>query len=402
MIGKRMIGKRGTALMIGILLFTGLFVALPNIVQAQEQGLVQCGGRTIAPLTTPIPDGWTKISDTQMAKAQPACDFCHLFALLSTILNFIFFTIVPPLAVVLIMIGGFFFFLSAGDPAKQQKGKDVLSAVVVGIILTYGAWIFINTLLAGMGVAEWTGLKSWWKIDCELGELQYTAPASVELPASPISARENFQYYCQADPKWKDVCELGASGCGPTSLAMVLASFGARCDGQLCTPPQVDAIFLSKGWRTCDSGSNMTTALTSDWLTKSGSGKLNFESRPILGVNYLPEKDLRDGSNWITPTQAQINLMKEYLDNGYLIIASSQWYTCRGNCSQARIDSGEGINHIIVIDGINNVSGSSPTISVRDSNNCSSRDGKEIAGNRTQFIDSFPWYYAFALKPRQH
>ncbi|MDP4009268.1 MAG: peptidoglycan DD-metalloendopeptidase family protein [bacterium] len=142
----------GVILVVVALLFVGLFAIVPGIAQAQEQvGLVPCGGTN-----------------------QPPCDLCHVFSLLNNILNFIFFRVVPPIAVVLIMIGGFFWFLAAGDPAKVKQGKDVFSAVVIGLILIYGAWIFVSTSLTWMGVAQWTGLGSWWQVDCELGKLQYT------------------------------------------------------------------------------------------------------------------------------------------------------------------------------------------------------------------------------------
>jgi len=28
------------------------------------------------------------------------------------------------------------------------------------------AWVFLNTFFDYIGVAEWTGLGSWWQIDC--------------------------------------------------------------------------------------------------------------------------------------------------------------------------------------------------------------------------------------------
>lgn len=161
----------GVILVVIALLFVGLFAIVPGIAQAEEElvpqeGLVPCGGAN-----------------------QPACDLCHVFSLLNNILNFIFFRVVPPIAVVLIMIGGFFWFIAAGDPGKVKQGKDMFSAVAIGLILIYGAWIFVSTFLMWMGVAQWTGLGSWWQVDCKLGDLRHTAskaPSTGRPFGSPV------------------------------------------------------------------------------------------------------------------------------------------------------------------------------------------------------------------------
>lgn len=98
------------------------------------------------------------------------CTFCHLFVLVNEVVNFVLFDIIPLVAVLLIILGGYYFFLSAGDPSRVEKGKKILMALAGGVFLMYGSWLIVSVLLSGIGVSEWTGLGSWFEIQCDIGE----------------------------------------------------------------------------------------------------------------------------------------------------------------------------------------------------------------------------------------
>ncbi|MBI1971521.1 MAG: hypothetical protein HYS52_01575 [Candidatus Wildermuthbacteria bacterium] len=98
---------------------------------------------------------------------QRACDFCDLFALAANIINFVLGTIVPPVAALLVVMGGFYLLTSGGDPQKQTRGKTILTAVVIGLIIVYAGWLLINTIFQSIGVAEWAGVGKWWRIECQ-------------------------------------------------------------------------------------------------------------------------------------------------------------------------------------------------------------------------------------------
>lgn len=174
-----------------------------------------------------------------------------------------------------------------------------------------------------------------------------------------------FVYYCQGNIAWQQ-CSLGKAGCGPTSLAMVLSSFGINL-----TPPQVDQIFQDNGWRSCgDSPTRLAAVLQSLWLKDLG-----FE----VGSNLIRGSSL-------DPSQA-----KAYLDGGYLIIASSHNYPC-ANCTAV----GKLVDHIFVVDAVDL---SSNTVDIRDPNNCSYANGNdENQSNRVKSINSFAWLYAYPIK----
>lgn len=113
---------------------------------AQGQALVPCGG----------PDC--------------PCTLCHFFLMLQRIVNYLLFSIAPILAVLMIVIGGAMMmsaYASQSGAEKINQSRKLFGAIVVGLIIIYGAWILINMFLATIGVAEWTGLRNWWEIECE-------------------------------------------------------------------------------------------------------------------------------------------------------------------------------------------------------------------------------------------
>ncbi|MFH1656286.1 MAG: hypothetical protein ABH956_00745 [Candidatus Nealsonbacteria bacterium] len=137
-----------------IISFLGLFVFSPFIVNAQTrsgcptQGLVPCGGSSCP------------------------CKLCDFFKMIERIVDFILFGIVPALAALMIAIGGFMYIfaylgVAGGGPEMLSTAKNVFKAVILGLLIVYGAWLIINTFFMVIGVADWTGLRQgWWTINC--------------------------------------------------------------------------------------------------------------------------------------------------------------------------------------------------------------------------------------------
>jgi len=120
-----------------LLSFFGL---LPEAAQAQ---LVPCGG-----------------------EGQPECELCHLFVLFDNIVKFVLRNLVPPIAALMLVIGGGMFFMAAGDSSKVNKAKSVITSVVIGLLIVYGAYLLVNSFFWAIGVAEWTGLQNWFEYPC--------------------------------------------------------------------------------------------------------------------------------------------------------------------------------------------------------------------------------------------
>ena len=103
------------------------------------------------------------------------CEFCDFFVLFDNIIDFLLIpcalnsgaAIVPLLAALMIVVGGGMYILSAGNPAMISRAKSLFIAVVIGLVVIYGAWIFVNTFLMLIGAADWEGFgRGWWKIPC--------------------------------------------------------------------------------------------------------------------------------------------------------------------------------------------------------------------------------------------
>ncbi len=95
------------------------------------------------------------------------CTFCHFFVMFNRIIDFVLIDIVPAVAVLLLVIAGIYFFTAAGDPNKLGEAKKIITAVVLGLLIIFSSWIFINMFFDFIGVSEWTGLRQgWWQIDC--------------------------------------------------------------------------------------------------------------------------------------------------------------------------------------------------------------------------------------------
>jgi hypothetical protein len=113
-------------------------------------------------------------------------------------------------------------------------------------------------------------------------------------------------------------------------------------------PLQVDVVFQQNGWRAgCGAGSDDYSAITSSWFTGQG-----FTIGPNLANGGL---DLEG--------------MKSYLDQGYIILVNANNYPCKG-C----VDQFVGVGHYITVDSVD-VAGN--RIHTRDPNNCSYSTGQE-------------------------
>jgi hypothetical protein len=96
------------------------------------------------------------------------CQLCHLFKLVNNIINWVLFAFVPIIAPVFIVIGGLYILVARGDPGTYTQGRNVLTATVIGLIIIYTAWVLLSTVLTSLGVASWTGLGTWWQIQCSV------------------------------------------------------------------------------------------------------------------------------------------------------------------------------------------------------------------------------------------
>ena len=94
------------------------------------------------------------------------CKLCDLFDMIHRIVQFIMIDIAPAIAVLLMAVAGFYYIISPQDPGNVIKAKTIFKNVTIGLIIIYGSYLAVNFLLGSFGIAEWTGLGSWYKITC--------------------------------------------------------------------------------------------------------------------------------------------------------------------------------------------------------------------------------------------
>ncbi|MBI4142768.1 hypothetical protein HY480_02755 [Candidatus Uhrbacteria bacterium] len=78
------------------------------------------------------------------------CGNCQLsdFVGLAVEVSRFIFGISGSLALAMFIYGGYYWLTAAGIADRVDKGKKAMVAAVVGIIIIFGAWILVNTLLA--------------------------------------------------------------------------------------------------------------------------------------------------------------------------------------------------------------------------------------------------------------
>ncbi|MCC7160392.1 hypothetical protein IT399_01540 [Candidatus Nomurabacteria bacterium] len=86
------------------------------------------------------------------------CDFTALMTLVDTVIKFLLFKMVIPIAAILFTYTGFLIVTAPGAEAKT-KAKDTFSSVVIGLIIAVAGYLIVKTLLSILGYdGAWIGL----------------------------------------------------------------------------------------------------------------------------------------------------------------------------------------------------------------------------------------------------
>ena len=115
-------------------------------------GLVPCGRNCNDPTTDGIDE------------SKP-CQLCDFFVMIDGWIDGLLIMVVPPLAVLMIVIGGWMYIVSQGNPEMLSKAKKLFTAVVIGLLIIYGAYLIVGMFLWGIGLNTWTHdiYHNWWE-----------------------------------------------------------------------------------------------------------------------------------------------------------------------------------------------------------------------------------------------
>jgi len=131
------------------IIFLSLVTCLLSLSSAQAAGLVPCGTERDAKgnITNP-------------------CTWCHLMQLVKNVINFLMY-LVFPLAAIMIVVGGIMIMTAGGSTERVAKGKEIVTAAVVGLLIALLSWLIIDTII-GIIAVGWDSLKigPWNKLKC--------------------------------------------------------------------------------------------------------------------------------------------------------------------------------------------------------------------------------------------
>ena len=94
------------------------------------------------------------------------CEFCDLFVMINGIIKFVMFTAVPIVATLMLIIGGAMFLFAGAKPDILSKSTGIITAVVIGLVVIFAAWVIVNTVMTKIGIIESSSFLNWWKIGC--------------------------------------------------------------------------------------------------------------------------------------------------------------------------------------------------------------------------------------------
>jgi small-conductance mechanosensitive channel len=84
--------------------------------------------------------------DPALPPNQPgACDVKAFITWIKQVINFMF-TIAIPLGVIFIVYGGFVIMTAGGSGDRVEKGKGIIKAAVIGLVIALSAYLIITAL----------------------------------------------------------------------------------------------------------------------------------------------------------------------------------------------------------------------------------------------------------------
>jgi hypothetical protein len=93
------------------------------------------------------------------------CGFCDLLVVGMNIINILIQASLLIVGVVVIW-GAFLMITSAGSQSKYEEGKKKITSAVIGLVITLGAWVIVNTVFIAIAAISGAEKISWNSIQC--------------------------------------------------------------------------------------------------------------------------------------------------------------------------------------------------------------------------------------------
>jgi hypothetical protein len=116
--------------------------------------------------------GETRAGDKEKGepKTVRSCDLCELLHSAQIIIRW-FWQISIPIGIGFIVYGAIIIMIAGGSTERVQKGRQVITSAVWGVIIALAAWILINTLISALVSKEFKlkdrkFIENWYEIKC--------------------------------------------------------------------------------------------------------------------------------------------------------------------------------------------------------------------------------------------
>ncbi|MCM2339260.1 MAG: pilin [Burkholderiales bacterium] len=128
-------------------------------------GLVPCGTERYAENTFRNKEGDLKNSkingsyeDVSGMISNP-CGFNDIFALIKKVMDYLFLGFILPVSAILFAYAGFELVTSGGDTEKKSKAKNIFINVLIGLVVSLGAFLIVKTVLNIVGFDTNAGIN---------------------------------------------------------------------------------------------------------------------------------------------------------------------------------------------------------------------------------------------------
>ncbi len=178
--------------------------------------------------------------------------------------------IATTIAIVMLMIGGLQWAIGGVSAESIGKAKTRIKNAATGLVLLMSTYLILYTVNPELIKLQFPELSVAQFIPISTEDTGSDV-STLQLSGCAGSGTNNVPYFCQRNygsvvygKDCQDSPTIKSSGCGPTSLAMVLNFYGANED-----PKSVASSFEAGGYRVCGSGSSYSgftnsTAVTSN------------------------------------------------------------------------------------------------------------------------------------------
>jgi len=111
--------------------------------------------------------GIYKPGDINYKTDLPPCqNVCQIFDTFQNVLYFAATIIVFVIAPIIMVVGGIMIMTAGGSEERMKKGRDALWGAVWGIVLTFAAFLILNTFIWLIGSSAFKSQVSWPNISC--------------------------------------------------------------------------------------------------------------------------------------------------------------------------------------------------------------------------------------------